>query len=120
MHTALTLNRLQHDGGSFVGHRLLQFGQVIEGHVREPGNERLIPFLHLFLTGGGQCRHRPAMNDCFIVMISNRPAPYLSCEYRRADLIAASLASAPLLQKKTWSANEWSTSICASLTCGSV
>ena len=57
---------------------------------------------------------------CCMVMISTRSVLQRSLAYLRASLMAASFASAPLLQKKARSAKECSHKSCASRICGSM
>jgi hypothetical protein len=56
--------------------------------------------------------------ELFAVIISNLVCPGISLKYFRASFMAASLASAPELQKNTLSAKEFSTSSFASFICG--
>ena len=108
---AFSLNRLQHHRADVCRPwPFPQRCQVVERHITEtlPAADRS-PF-DLFLAGGGEGGHGPPVKRISMVTIRCRPAPYSSLEYLRASLMAASLASAPLLQKNTRSANECSVS----------
>jgi len=83
----------------------------------EAVEERIEEALDLLLARGGDGGHGPAVErfgggDDLIPL-----RPYFSRLYFRASLMAASLASAPLLQKNALSAKEWEQRISASSIC---
>jgi hypothetical protein len=59
--TTLPLDQFQHHRGGLGAQRLLQLRQIVQGDVLEAGEQRLEPFLHFLLSGGGQGCHRPAV-----------------------------------------------------------
>ncbi len=61
MHASLTLDRLQHDRGRLVRHERFDRRKIVEGRIDKPRNERLKAFLHFFLAGRRQRRHRAAV-----------------------------------------------------------
>ena len=117
---ALALNRLDENRGGRVRHGGLHRVEVVEGDEEEPGRERLEPDSIARVAGRGQGSERAAVErvvgdeDLVALRTLDGLARF------RASLIAASLASVPLLQKNARSRPERSTSRRAASTCSGI
>ena len=98
-HAAFALDRLDHDGGRFVVDQPGHGVEIAEGGVDEAGHQRPQALVIFGLGRGGQRAERAAVEAAFegddLVAVLGR-----ACS--RTSLMAASLASAPELQKKAW------------------
>jgi len=101
LHSPFALDRFEEHGADPLVEAAGEGVDVAEGDVAEPGGERLERLVLLGLAGGGEGGEVRPWNEPYAASTWWRSGPPWRWPWRRASLMAHSLASAPELEKKT-------------------